>query len=494
MKIMLISCPTWATWAPSYAMGLLTAAVKRAGHQVETVDLNIEIYHSVREDEHKLWLDQFGGYWDDTAKSQEFFDRHRNLLESIAKRIANAGIPVVGFSVNSASRLMSQHINRLMKTYNPNIITIFGGPDCFRAYNGLAFMDDPNIDAVCTLEGDNVLPVMTDMIETGGFGKEPVKGFVIRDRKTGNLMDGGDPDPLMELDKLPFPDYSWVNFPKYTIRNRLTMMLSRGCINRCSFCSEGANFKKYRSRSAVNIISEIKQHLRMLGNPSGVFINFNDSLINGNMKEFVSLCELIKQEGLRFSWGGMALFRPEMTREVIAKMKQAGCVELMWGLEAGNDHVLQLMRKRFDISLAERIIKECAQEGIRQCTNIIVGFPGETDVDFQETAAFVTRNNRYFTAIGLPYMTLLKNSYVYENASSYNIKDREDALKWELMDGTNTYPIRQARRQQLINIVENKLFDQGKYESTPHTMSGRDKKNIFIKSAKFIYHLIRDRV
>jgi radical SAM superfamily enzyme YgiQ (UPF0313 family) len=464
MKVVLVSCPTWAPWAPSYALGLLTAALKRAGHEVTTIDLNIKIYNSVRAEDRKLWLDQYGGYWDDPARAQEFFDRYRNLLESVARRIVAAGAPVAGFSVNSASRLVSLQINRLVKSLNPEILTLFGGPDCFRPYHGLEYMNDPHIDAVCTLEGDIVLPELVDVIGKGDFGKHAVKGFVIRDRRTGELLDGGDPDPIMDLDGLPFADYSWANFMQYTVRNRMTMMLSRGCINRCAFCSEGANFKKYRSRSAGNIVSEIKQQMRMLGNPPGVFINFNDSLINGNMKEFVGLCDRIVAEGLKFSWGGMALFRPEMTEEVIAKMRAAGCVEVMWGLEAGNDHVLRLMRKRFDVAHAERIIRACHENGIAQYTNIIVGFPGETDADFRETAAFVERNKRYFNAIGLPFMTLHRNSHVYENASSYNIRDRESPLEWELADGSNTFPIRQARRQALMSIIESKLFDQGKYD------------------------------
>jgi anaerobic magnesium-protoporphyrin IX monomethyl ester cyclase len=466
MKILLVSCPTWATWAPSLALGLLTAVLKQAGHQVIIADLNIEIFHSANEDDRKLWLDQYGGYWDDENKVQEFFDRYQDLLQSVAKRLAMAGAPVVGFTVNSASRLMSLHINRLMKTHNPKIITIFGGPDCFRAYHGLTFMRDPAIDAICTFEGDIVLPELVGIIEKGNFGSQTVKGFVIRDPQTGALLDGEDPDPIMELDNLPFADYSWADFGQYTIRNRLTMMLSRGCINRCSFCSEGVNFKKYRYRSAVNVISEIKQSLKMFSSASNIFINFNDSLINGNMKEFICLCDLIKKEDLRFSWGGMALFRPEMTREVIFKMRQAGCIELTWGLEAGNDHVLQLMRKKFDVALAEKIVRDCFEEDIKQYTNIIIGFPGETDADFQETVAFVTKNNKYFGAIGLPYMTLHRNSYVYENASLYNIKDRDVSLEWELMDGTNTYHLRKKRRQEIMNIIDNKFFDQGKYEDS----------------------------
>jgi len=149
---------------------------------------------------------------------------------------------------------------------------------------------------------------------------------------------------------------------------------------------------------------------------------------------------------------------------------------LMWGLEAGNDHVLQLMRKRFNVSLAERIIGDCFEAGIKQYTNIIVGFPGESDLDFQETAAFVTKNNRYFEAIGLPYMTLLRNSHVYENASSYNIQNRDAALEWELIDGSNTYSIRQERRQHLMSIIENKLFDQGKYEDSESNEAPRRKR------------------
>jgi radical SAM superfamily enzyme YgiQ (UPF0313 family) len=325
-------------------------------------------------------------------------------------------------------------------------------------------MNDREIDAVCTLEGDIVLPGLVDTIERGDFGKHAVKGFVIKDRPTGGILDGEDPDPITDLDGLPFPDYSWADLDKYTIRHRLTMMLSRGCINRCAFCSEGMNFKKYRCRSAANIIAELKQHLGMFGNPRGVFINFNDSLINGNMKEFVDLCDRITAEGLRFHWGGMALFRPEMTRATLAKMRKAGCVELMWGLEAGNDHVLGLMRKRFDVALAERVIRDCHDEGIKQYTNIIVGFPGETKADFTETAAFVSRNRNYFEAIGLPFMTLHRNSQVYNNATEYGIRDRDVSLEWDLTDGSNTYQMRKLRRQHLMDIVEKRLFDQGKYD------------------------------
>jgi len=219
-------------------------------------------------------------------------------------------------------------------------------------------------------------------------------------------------------------------------------------------------------KSAANIFLEIKQQLQILDDQEGVFINFNDSLINGNMKEFESLCNKIIDNDIRFSWGGMALFRPEMTREVLDKMHQAGCIEIMWGLEAGNNHVLKLMKKRFDVALAERIIRDCAEAGIKQFTNIIIGFPGESETDFEETAAFVSRNTRFFDAIGLPFMTLHKYSDVYENASSYSICNREKGVDWELSDGTNSFETRKIRRQKLMDIIEKKLFDQGKYSDS----------------------------
>lgn len=469
MKLALVSFPTWATWAPNYTLGILAGAVKKHGYEPVIFDLNTEIYHSVSEEDKKLWKDEHGGFWETEKCVDDFIKRNISIIEPLIQKIIDSGIEVIGISVNSGSRLMSIRMNRMLKEKNSQIITIFGGPDCFRAEYGLKFMEEPEIDAICTGEGDFVLPEFLECIKNKGIGKKRIKGFVTKSKKNDQLLDGGDPDVIMNLDNLAFADYSEMNLEKYTIKNRFTLILSRGCINRCAFCSEGTNFKKYRFRTAENIINEIKGLLKYKIAEGPLHINFNDSLINGNIKELEKLCDMLIEENINVIWGGMALIRKEMTLDFLKKMKKAGCQDIMWGIESGSNDVLKAMKKNFDTELCDRVIKDCYSTGIQQYTNFIVGFPGETEENFIETSLFILRNKKYFRVIGLPFMTIRKNSLVYNKWENYDIKDREISTEWETHDGSNNFRLRSMRRELWMSIVNDKVFHQGKYE--------QDKKN-----------------
>jgi anaerobic magnesium-protoporphyrin IX monomethyl ester cyclase len=292
-----------------------------------------------------------------------------------------------------------------------------------------------------------------------------MRGFCHR-REDGSIFNGGIPDPVLNLDEIPMADFSDVDFMHYTLHNRICMMTSRGCILRCAYCSEGANFLHYRYRSPEKLVCEVEQHVRMLKTVSGQrpHINFSDSLINGRPEALERFCQLILDNKIDFTWGGMALLRKEMTFSLLSLMKRAGCVELMWGLESGSDSTLMLMRKKlFSIAMAEQIIKDANSLGLEQYTNIIVGFPGETESQFNETMLFLRRINPCMKSVGLPLMEIRRNSHVYANPDIYGILDRENTVEWQTKDGLNNIQIRLARRKILSDILAEKLFDQGRY-------------------------------
>jgi hypothetical protein len=118
------------------------------------------------------------------------------------------------------------------------------------------------------------------------------------------------------------------------------------------------------------------------------FIYFSDSLINGDMRELERFCDLMIAHDVRVSWGGHTLVRLGMTASLMRHKARAGANRLNFGVESGSDTVLKLMRKGFRSALALEVLQNTRQAGIAPSVNLIVGHPGETEIEFEETRRF----------------------------------------------------------------------------------------------------------
>jgi radical SAM superfamily enzyme YgiQ (UPF0313 family) len=467
MKVTFIFPPAWAPWAPSYAMALLNSLARKRGHDFIGYDLNIDFYNSVTSSDKNLWNDENVVFWFERKRVEELIKTHEEFIDNYIDKIVATRSKLYAFSVQTASSIFASLIAEKIKKRIPDCFILFGGPDCFRSERGLNFFKDPHIDGICVGEGDCFWPEFLNTFEENNYRVAKVEGLVFRN-PDGTLNDCGDPIIPTNLDDLPFADYSGASFNKYSLNNRACLMTSRGCINLCSYCSESPNFKKYRYRSAQSLFEEVKGLTELLLKSSGTkpFINFSDSLINGVPQVLREFCELVIADKLELNWGGMAFLRKEMDRDLLKLMKSAGFMEVMWGLESGSNDVLRLMKKnKYSARLAEKIIRNTYELGISQCANFIVGFPGETEQMFLESAMFLFRNKRYFKNFGLPLMEIKKNSAVYARYRDYGIVDREESIYWKTKDGLNDYELRIARRDLLSAILNDKLFDQGRYRS-----------------------------
>jgi radical SAM superfamily enzyme YgiQ (UPF0313 family) len=447
-------------------MALFAGGLRRAGHIFRGYDLNIDMYREMGPSGEHLWRDDHAPYWSDAGFIDKVIFKHHKFLESYIDDVLLAAPDVLCVSIQSASTCFGLAFARRIRERAPGLFMLFGGPDCFLSERGLSLLSEKGVDAICTGEGDEVLPVYLAALAQAGMRPVEMKGFCHR-KPDGSIFNGGQPDAVANLDGLAFADFSGIHFDRYSINNRIAMMTSRGCILRCAYCSEGANFLKFRSRSPESLIAEVEQHVSMLRKVSEQrpHINFSDSLIDGRPELLQRFCELVLDRGIDFTWGGMALLRREISREMLSLMRRAGCVELMWGLESGSTATLRLMRKKlFDTTLAEQIFRDAFELGIDQYTNIIVGFPGETTEQFAETLEFARRIKPYFRSIGLPMMEIRRNSHVYDQPAKYGVLDPENGATWRTTDGGNTFEIRSQRRAALMEVVSDILFDQGRYE------------------------------
>jgi hypothetical protein len=456
MKIALIGCPFWGTiYGPNYTLGILAALVKEAGHEPIVFDLNIDIYNQVSEKDKKIYWD----YDNHHAKYHKFdilCKRYQKELNSICDMIVAHEIKVIAFSVTMFSSDMSVILNRELKHRNPKLITIFGGVNCFNKYMALTYLDDQNIDMVCIGEAELVMQDMLKAIDLGTW-KQGIKGFLLK--RNGEILDGGVPEIRMNLDLTPLPDYSLFDLSKYTTQNKYTTLFSRGCINRCTFCYEHMIHKKYRYRSAQNVIEEIKAILQNTGLES-LYINFADSMINGSIAELIHFCDMIIAEGLSVTWWGQAAARKSMTREVLSKMKLAGCSGVSWGVETGSDFVLRLMNKNTNMDLIKRIIKDAHEIGLIQNTNLIIGFPGERECDFLETCIFVIENLKYLSTVGTTLLSIEENAPIHSGYRKYNIKDPNAKIEWETLDGMNNINQRMKKEKILRKLIGTKYLGE----------------------------------
>ena len=517
MKVAFLFLPPWDPKYPSYAMALFNASTKQCGHAFIGFDLNVDLYNTTQEDDKKLWDTQHANLWD--VNRNEIIQKYSEFLESYIEKMITKQIDLYAISITFCSKHLAFYIAQRIKQRNPKAAIFFGGPQCFPAYDGISILENKYVDAVCTGEGDAIWPRVLEHFNTKKNLQINIPGLSYK--KNGDtIIDNGIPELVKDLNSVPFADYSNIDFATYGNKYQFSIMTSRGCINTCAFCSERPNFSKYRFRSAENIFNEIKKHLGDLRtNPSvnyekivgsyrrnffskfvkhwyhkydlfrqiakyfykykrsnsenifgkivkqvsnslnTIYISFNDSLINGRPKELEKFCDLVIDSGLKFSWGGMALIRKEMTHDLLVKMKKAGCHNLAWGMESGCQEVLDLMQKRFfNMDLAKEVIKLTYEAEIYQSISLIVGFPGETDEMFLKTKEFLSEFKDYFIAVGVQPMMIAKNSLVYDKFEHFGVDCIDDGLRWQTTDGMNNYDIRLKRVEAVKSVISGNVI------------------------------------
>lgn len=456
MKIALIQCPSWSEVMPSYAPALLSACLKQNGHDVYCFDINISFYNYVSYIEKKEGWGTEGGTnsWFNNDYVINLMDKHRVYIEYLVSKILNTNARIVGFTVYDTNRIFSEEVARKIKEIDKDRIIIFGGPACFK--NSLYYTDflkRPYIDAVCLHEGESALLDLVKKIEENG---EIVfcQGLAYND-KNGKIINCGEKELIDNLDMLPFADFSGFDLREYK-RKTLPISTSRGCIYRCAFCNEAPVWGRYRNRSAQNIYNEILYQLKRYPRVEGFF--FNDSLINGNVDMLNGFADLIIKNKLRTRWGGQGRIRKEMTYGFLKKLRKAGFSHVSYGLESGNQNILDQMQKNLSLEIAEEVIRNTHKLGIYTTVNIIVGYPTETEKEVLETADFLKRNAAFMDDIYFHPLVLMPDSplYYYKDKFGIELPNINEIALWYTNDGKNNYQVRLERIEFYKSILKDK--------------------------------------
>lgn len=481
MHVALILTPVWSREMPHLAIAMLSSFLRRDGHDVIVFDLNNEFYHKVSDEYKNKWLKQRDLFWIDNSFITRFISENEGLIQSAIKNILETGARIIGFSVYYPNELISLELARRIKEIDKDRIIIFGGPQCLREHNGGRLIQEDAVDIVVTGEGEETLLDLTRSIERDGKANV-CEGALFK--LNGDVFDGGDRSPIKNLDALPYADFSDVGLSQYESDSILPVLSSRGCIQKCVYCTVNAYWKRYRSFSGERLFQELEYQLTLYKEVKEFY--FYDPLLNGNIKNLECFCDLMierkKDNGFSsVSWQGEGIIRPEMSMELLRKMKNAGCYRLAYGIESGSQGVVDKMKKRFKIADAERVIRQTSEQGVKVSLNFMFGFPTETSEDFKKTLEFLKRNHMYIDVV-IPseaFCSIHANTYLYSHPEEFGISSNFHSDFWESLNGKNNYVERLRRFESFCELAES---------LNVHVGSGYSKVKMFKERQIEEYH------
>lgn len=408
---LLLGMPFFGIEIPNLAVALLKSHLTRAGFSCDSVYPNLELMSRLHPDVQRYaprgpmtgeWLfvpavhggpivdDEYekyrayarGSFGDEITDEilARFVDSRSTCTEYIdelADRIDWERYDVVGFSLVFQQTMASLALAARIKARRPDLPIVFGGPSVHGEMGVALHERFPQIDVVCSGEGDDVIVPLFEALATGG-DVSGIRGIV--HRCDGASVATVPATPVIDMDALPVPDFDdWFRDRAAAGLddevNAVTIEASRGCwwgaISHCTFCGLNGQTMSYRSKSPDRVLAEIVELRDRYG---ASFVAVADNIFD--MRYLRTLIPAMAE--LDPPVQCYLEIRPKMKRHQVAALAAAGVTAVQPGIESLSDHSLDLMGKATTGLEGIQMLKYCAEYGIGVAWNYLYGVPGET--------------------------------------------------------------------------------------------------------------------
>ncbi len=265
-----------------------------------------------------------------------------------------------------------------------------------------------------------------DQVFVGECDKNTLLGILSGDI-TDKIVHGS---PIQDLDSLPFPDFTLIKGHKKM--KTIPVMTSLGCPNDCDFCSVVKMFgREVRHRSNENILEELERYKQG-------HIFFVDDNFTASPKRLESLLESMIASGFSTPWTAQTTVKIAKRHDLVAKMKQAGCLIGYFGFEGVTDEALKALGKKQSVEEIEKAIRIFHENQIYVFGMFMAGMDSDTLETFREITEFCRRNEVDF--FQLMSLTPLPGTRLRD---SYQQQGRILTDDWRQYDGlhvVNTHP------------------------------------------------------
>ncbi|MGB6986466.1 MAG: radical SAM protein [Candidatus Aquilonibacter sp.] len=361
-NVLLVQGADGYTVDPQPHLGLISlAAVARAsGHEAVLIDPKLELLRG------------------EVVLGPRFY-------EQAAERIVACDPDVVGFTSLGCNFVCTLRIADAVRRRR-DLPILLGGPhasildrEILKRYR--------QFDVIVRYEAEATLPsVLAAAAGDTAFCNVPGISYRARDE----VMRTGAGNSLIDPDELPFPAYDAYPIAELGL-TRLNVEAGRGCPFECAFCSTASFFgRRYRIKSAPRLVADLDRLHATYGIRD---FDLMHDLFTVNKVKIRAFCDAVADRG--YTWSCSA--RMDCVDEaLLACMREAGCVSIYYGVEAGSQQLQTAVKKRLDLQLYRPVVEASLHLGMATAVSFITGYPNERPEDQEATVQLVASSIRSY--------------------------------------------------------------------------------------------------
>jgi magnesium-protoporphyrin IX monomethyl ester (oxidative) cyclase len=337
-----------------------------------------------------LGLLYLGAILEQDGHEVEILDYYMEDISSEQLENSLRSSDAVGMTIYTDELKPSVNISEMIKKIEPNIPLIIGGPHCSFVQKR-ALKDNQYADISVVGEGEHVIIDIAKYIQ-GKKKLNEIHGIYYK--KNGLIKKGKSIEVIDNLDDLPFPaqslvdKYDYGDFPfGYKLKKKVTSIeTSRGCAFKCRFCTRYNNIIKewgFRQRSAENVVKEILE----LDKKFNSILFVDDNFLADN-KRAHKIFDMLLENGTDMDMliEGARVYPAD--RKLYKKMKKAGVTFITYGIESGNQDVLDFYNKKTTLDQIREAVNLAREMGFFINASFILGAPIETESHIENTIKF----------------------------------------------------------------------------------------------------------
>lgn len=311
---------------------------------------------------------------------------HAGIVDCSAEDISSSDIQsrirgkydFFGISVLTQSAPEAYRIAREIKKTSPASTVIMGGVHATALPEEI--INNPDVDICVRGEGEEAIREIMS-----GSPLEKIGGITYR--RKGSIIHNPERTPIPDLDSYPLPAYHLLPMRKYrsmlgvAIREpSVGLVVSRGCPNQCEYCFPNSLGRKVRIKSPARVLEEILLLKEKYGFKE---IDFYDDTFTFYKNKIIEICDLLIKNKVKIAWS--CLTRVDFISEDLLKfMKEAGCHQVMYGVESGNEEIRRKLNKNIDADF-KGIFRLTQKTGIQIRATYMIGNYTETPFHVRQT-------------------------------------------------------------------------------------------------------------
>ena len=251
-----------------------------------------------------------------------------------------------------------------------------------------------SVDFVVKGEGEETLRELVSELKKGGINFGGIKGLYYK--KDAKICFGGERGLITDLDSISFPARRLLsNIANYRPPDAehmpvASIMTTRGCPSRCSYCCTKYLFKdKYRMRGIDNVLKEIDELVEKFGIKE---IHIADDAFNVNRKRTLELCEAIRRKRYKVNFEFLNGLKANMIdTELLDAFREIGIKNVGFGLESADRDILKNVKKDIMPEMVEKAVRMAKQKGFKTWLFFMIGLPGETKLTIAKSMEFAQK-------------------------------------------------------------------------------------------------------